>query len=51
MLFSCSKANDLLQTDQDIKRRWKHAVRWLRDQFEVIQKFSFLIFFLIFFFS
>ncbi len=33
--FSCAKARILLQTDQDIKHNWTHAVRWLRDQFEV----------------
>ncbi len=33
--FSCARASILLQTDQDIKHNWTHAVRWLRDQFEV----------------
>ncbi|CAF1345766.1 unnamed protein product [Rotaria sordida] len=32
--FSCTKAYNLLQTEQDIKQRWINAVRWLRDQLE-----------------
>lgn len=34
-MYSCPKAYNLLQTDQDIKRRWIQAVHWLREQLEV----------------
>ncbi|CAF1148229.1 unnamed protein product [Rotaria sordida] len=34
LFTNCIKAYNLLQTDQDIKQRWIHAVRWLRDQLE-----------------
>ncbi|CAF2744192.1 unnamed protein product [Rotaria sp. Silwood2] len=34
LFTNCMKANNLLQTDQDIKHHWIHAVRWLRDQLE-----------------
>jgi len=34
LFTNCKKAYNLLQTDEVIKRRWTHAVRWLREQFE-----------------
>ncbi|CAF2878454.1 unnamed protein product [Rotaria sp. Silwood2] len=34
LFTNCAKAYNLLQTDQDIKQRWIHTVRWLRDQLE-----------------
>ncbi|CAF3682375.1 unnamed protein product [Rotaria sp. Silwood1] len=34
LFTTCTKANNLLQTDQDIKHHWIQAVHWLRNQLE-----------------
>lgn len=34
LFTNCEKANQILQTDPEIKRQWIDAVHWLRDQLE-----------------